>query len=94
MVHRLVSIPLTPLAFANEVRTIKHIANNNEISIDIDALIRKKSITRALDTTTSFQRAPKSKRDEKFLVCRFWVTYLSRYHASFVHSTIALRSTQ
>ena len=67
MLHRLISIPLSPSAFATEVGIIKYIANNNNISFDIDALIRRKSITRALDTATSLQCTSDSRKDDKFI---------------------------
>jgi len=49
MINCLLSVPLSSAAFKNEVDTIKCIARNNNIRLDIDNIIRKKRTARALD---------------------------------------------
>lgn len=68
MIHRLVSIPLSPSNFKKELDTIVHIAKTNDIKIDVQKLVRKKLISRALDTTTSLPRdKKKKKKNEKWI---------------------------
>jgi len=43
MIHRLLSVPLSTTNFRNEVSTIKYLAKTNNINLDIDSLIRRKS---------------------------------------------------
>ena len=62
MIHRLVTIPLLPHAFQKEIDIIQHIAESNEIKIDIPKLVRKKLIVRALDSTTTLPRQTEKKR--------------------------------
>lgn len=52
-IHRLVSLPLTPESYANEVSTIKQLAIVNKIDINVDGLIRKKKMKVAFQTTIS-----------------------------------------
>ena len=66
MIHRMVSVPLSPTAFQKEKDTIKLIAKNNSIRVDIDSIVRKKIITQALDKTTLLPRNH-DKKDEKFI---------------------------
>ena len=56
MIHRAVSTPLAPEAFKKEVDTIKLIAENNHVKLDVDKIIHKKLISRALDATTFHPR--------------------------------------
>jgi hypothetical protein len=56
MIHRLISVPLSPPSFKKEVAIIKHLASVNEVQINIDDLIRKKRISYLLDSTTSHPR--------------------------------------
>jgi len=68
MIHRLVSIPLSPSDFRKELDTIIHIAKTNDIKIDIEKLVRKKLISRALDAMTSLPRdRKKEKKNEKWI---------------------------
>lgn len=65
MIHRLVSIPLNPAAFRNELDTIKSIAETNHVKLDIDKLVRKKLVSKALDATTLHHRDTyRSKKDK------------------------------
>ena len=62
MIHRLLSAPLFPQDFNNEVNTIKYSAHTNEFTLDIDKLIRKTSCSMLLDSTTTHRRSfPPSK---------------------------------
>ena len=63
MIHRLVSIPLTPKAFQQELDTIKLIAETNHVKLDINKLVHKKLVSRALDATTSHPRDTNRKKD-------------------------------
>ena len=63
MIHRLVSTPLTPDAFHKEMDTIKHIAETNHVKLDIDKLVHKKIVSKALDATTSHPRDTSRKKD-------------------------------
>jgi len=63
MIHRLVSIPLTPEAFRKEMDTIKHIAETNHVKLDIDKLVHRKLVSRALDATTCHPRDTGRKKD-------------------------------
>ena len=62
MIHRLVTVPLLPPAFQKELDTIQYIADSNNIKIDIPKLVRKKLVTRALDSTTTLPRQEEKKR--------------------------------
>lgn len=62
MIHRVVSIPLTPKAFKNEVDTIKTIAETNHVKLNIDKIIHDKLVSRALDATTSHPRDTNRKK--------------------------------
>ena len=48
LIHRLINIPLSKDNFNREVSNIKHIANLNNIRINIDKIISKKLKTNAL----------------------------------------------
>ena len=50
MIHRLLSVPLSSTSFQEEVNIIKHIAYVNHVNLDIDNVIRKKRVARALDS--------------------------------------------
>ena len=63
MIHRLVSIPLTPAAFQKEKDTIKLIAETNHVKLDIDKLVRRKLVSRALDATTRLPRDTNRKKE-------------------------------
>ena len=56
MIHRLISLPLSEYAFNQELHTIKRIASNNNINLDIDNVVRKKQNSLALDSITSLPR--------------------------------------
>ena len=58
--NRLVTTPLTPVAFKREVSIIKYIAKRNCIRIDLDNMIRRKSVKFALSSTTNL--APLSRQ--------------------------------
>ena len=64
MIHRLVSIPLTPAAFHKEMDTIKHIAETNHVKLDIDKLVHRKLVSRALDATTHHPRDTNRKKEK------------------------------
>jgi len=57
MIHRLLTIPLSRQDFSNEVNTIKYLAYKNDVTLDIDDLIRKKSFSLLLDSTTTHPRS-------------------------------------
>jgi len=40
MIHRLLSVPLSPTSFQEEVNIIKHIARVNHVNLDTDNVIR------------------------------------------------------
>jgi hypothetical protein len=62
MIHRLVCLPLPPRAIAKETNIIKHIAEINNVDVDVDRIIRRKRIALALNQTTTHKRdAPKPK---------------------------------
>ena len=64
MIHRVVSLPLTPSAFSEEVDLIKTIARLNGVEMDFDNIIRRKRVKIALDSTTSLTRSTPSHRDD------------------------------
>ena len=64
MIHRLVSTPLKPKAFKEEVDTIKLIAETNHVKLNIDKLIRKKLVSRTLDATTTHPRDTNRKKEK------------------------------
>ena len=70
MVHCLLSFPLTPHDFQEEISTIKYLARINLISIDVDNLIRKIQTTRTLDPTTTHSRHNSSKEWARLLFLR------------------------
>ena len=67
MTNRLLSVPLSPVALNTEVNTIKCIANNNNIRLNIDNIIRKKLSTRSLDAATSLPRGRKVLKKAKWM---------------------------
>jgi len=67
MINRLLSVPLSPVAFNIEVDTIKCISQNNGIKLDVDNIIRKKLTARALDATTSLPHDNKVRKKERWL---------------------------
>jgi len=79
MIHRLVWVPLSPDAFQHEVDIIRHLASINHINLNIDNLVRRKLITRALDTSTSLL---KDKPKDKVKWCR--VPYLGGFSSKFM----------
>ena len=77
MVHRLVSLPLTEKSFNSELQILKYLAHVNGISINIDKLVRKKIIQRALNLTTSLPRCIPS-RKEKWVRLPYLGTFSSQ----------------
>jgi hypothetical protein len=67
MIHRLVSIPLTPKAFKREVDTIKLIAENNHVKLNIDKMIHKKLVSRTLDATTTLPRDTRNNNKDRWI---------------------------
>ena len=65
MIHRLVSIPLSPSDFQKELDTIIHVAKTNNVRLDIKKLVRKKSISHALDATSSLPREKKKENKKQ-----------------------------
>jgi len=62
MVHRQISIPLHHTDFRNEMLAIERIAKANGISIDVQKLIHKKLVTKALNETTTHPRTSPPKK--------------------------------
>ena len=56
MIHRLLSVPLSSTSFQEEVNIIKHLAYVNHVNLDIDNVIGKKRVARAVDSTTTLPR--------------------------------------
>ena len=56
LIHRLTQIPLSREAFHKEVLIIKHLAVVNDISLDVDDMVRRRITRRVLDSTTSLPR--------------------------------------
>jgi len=77
MTNRLLSVPLSPVALNTEVNTIKCIANNNNIRLNIDNIIRKKLTTRSLDAATSLPRDRKVLKKEKLMRLPYLGTFSS-----------------
>lgn len=61
LIHRLLSIPVTPAAFKKEVSIINYLAHSNNLKFDVNNFIRKKRISQILDTTTTHPRNQKHK---------------------------------
>jgi hypothetical protein len=53
MAHRLASLPLSPQNAKKEIRTITEIANSNNISINVDKIVRRRRRAIALKRATS-----------------------------------------
>ena len=75
-INRLVSIPLEPIALTAELNLIKYIANMDHIKFNVDNLVRRKLIRRALDSTASLPRDVEKK--PKWLR----IPYLGKFSAS------------
>jgi len=58
---------LSPEASRREAHTLKHLANINNIEIDINRMIRRKIIKKDLDLTTSLLRCKNNKNKEKWI---------------------------
>lgn len=67
MIHRLISVPLSSHEFQKELSIIKHLANVNRVKINIDNIVRRKLVKKALDATTSLPRTLSSKRKLKWI---------------------------
>jgi len=55
-IHRLTHIPLSQTAFNEELNIIKHLAEVNQVDVDVDRMVRKKLTRKCLDSTTSLAR--------------------------------------
>jgi len=62
LVHRLLSVPLSPSTFKREESAIIHLARVNNISIDIPSLIRKKYNSKILNSTTTHVKGQKREK--------------------------------
>ena len=67
MAHRLVSIPVCDSAYRHEISVMKYLAKLNNVHINIEKLVQKKAIKRALDGTSSLPRDATSRRDPKWV---------------------------
>ena len=61
-IHRMVSLPLSPSAFAKEASILRQLAHSNSININIDGFIRRKMVKVALSRTTTFTPSRTNKR--------------------------------
>jgi len=50
MIHRLLSLPLSPVAFQAECSVISRLAANNNLQVDIRRIIRRKLLRKAMDS--------------------------------------------
>jgi len=82
MAYKLLSVPLHPTNLQREVQTIKYLAYKNSLSLDIDKMIRRKTISRTLDRTTSL---PRAKPEEKWSRCPYLgkLSYIGQSGRSF-----------
>jgi len=62
MIHRIFTVPLLPQDFYNEFNTIKFLAYANGFRLDVDGLIREKSYSLLLDSTTTHPRSTPSSK--------------------------------
>jgi hypothetical protein len=74
MTYRLVSVLLNIQAFNKELKTIKYIFKSNNVYLDTEKAVRKKLMTRILDTTTYQPRIEKKKNG---FVCRTLALFLA-----------------
>ena len=67
MIHRFISLPLSTNAFNKEKYVICSLARNNHIDLDIDDIIRKKMILKALDQTTLHKCGIGGKKKKQYI---------------------------
>jgi len=70
MIHRLMSVPLSPTAFHKEKGTIEFIARKNNMHLDINHMIRKKAISHTPARTT-FHSRDNDTKEKKIIRLRF-----------------------
>ena len=67
MVNRLLDIPLNPQSYKKELAVIKELVVSDHLTFDFDNFIRKKSISKALDSTTTHRRIQPQRDECKFI---------------------------
>jgi len=72
LIHRMISLPLTPKAFDAKLNYIKHLAQvNGRYNLSVDVLVKRKLTRIALNSTTALPRDHRTVRKHRWISSPF-----------------------